>query len=213
MHDIANIRKEYKRHELDEDSLNNNPILQFGKWFDEAGKAEIVDHNAMTLSTIGLDGYPNGRILLIKGFDEEGFTFFTNYNSTKGQELAKSSRASITFLWKELERQVRIVGDVVKVSEAESDEYYVKRPAGSKLGAWASPQSNEIKDREELERLIEEHTKLKGEDPQHRPPHWGGYRLSPKRFEFWQGRENRLHDRFCYTPDSDRQWKIVRLAP
>lgn len=213
MSTIADIRKDYKQHTLSKSDVNPHPIRQFDIWWDEAVKAEIDEINAMTLCTASTDGVPSGRIVLLKGYDDNGFVFFTNYNSFKGKELLENPRASLIFFWKELERQVRIVGVVEKVSDQESDEYFYSRPEGSRLGAWVSPQSTVIPNREWLDEK-ESHLKLQfGNDPVKRPPHWGGYRVKPVTIEFWQGRPSRLHDRIQYSLSGDGKWTIDRLAP
>ena len=208
---LDELRKEYTRETLDEGDVDPDPFMQFGKWMEEAIKARALEPTAMTLSTIDARGRPSGRIVLLKGADPRGFVFFTNYESRKGKDLAAHPVAGLTFLWKELERQVRIDGRVEKVGEAESQAYYDTRPLGSRIGAWASPQSQAIRDRHWLERRWDELGRQYGEKPP-RPPHWGGYRVLPDHFEFWQGRASRLHDRITY----DRQgnaWTISRLAP
>jgi pyridoxamine 5'-phosphate oxidase len=190
-----------------------NPFLQFQDWFDSAMAAKLPEPNAMTLATVAPNGQPSARIVLLKGFDETGFVFYTNYSSHKGQQLATNSAAALVFWWANLERQVRIEGEVTKVSAAQSDEYFHSRPLGSQLGAWVSDQSQTIESREKLE------TKLKELETQYkdktipRPSHWGGYRLKPTAIEFWQGRPNRLHDRFLYSLLADGSWKIERLSP
>lgn len=210
---IADIRKEYQFQSLSEKDVAMEPMLQFEKWWGEAVHAEIVETNAMTLATSSADGVPSARIVLLKGFTEIGFTFFTNYNSFKGQQLAENPRACLVFFWKELERQVRITGVVEKVSEKESDDYFASRPPGSRIGAWASPQSRVIEDRAWLE--AEEYNfqeKLNGKVIE-RPTHWGGYIVKPVCIEFWQGRPSRLHDRIQYMLSESGIWKIERLAP
>ena len=208
---LDELRKEYTRETLDEGDVASDPFAQFGKWMDEAISAKALEPTAMTLSTVDARGRPSGRIVLLKGADARGFVFFTNYESRKGQDLAAHPVAALTFLWKELERQLRIEGRVEKVSEAESDAYYASRPLGSRVGAWASPQSQAIHDRRWLEKRWEELGRQYGANPP-RPPHWGGYRVLPDHFEFWQGRASRLHDRITYDRAGD-QWTISRLAP
>lgn len=213
MPSVADIRKEYKLHLLTEKDINANPIEQFATWWNEAVGAEIDEVNAMTLATASAGGVPSARIVLLKGFDGRGFVFFTNYNSYKGKDLDENPRACLVFFWKELERQIRITGLVQKVSAAESDEYFISRPEGSRIGAWVSPQSEVISGREWLE---ENEKKYQKENKLHslsRPPHWGGYRVIPITIEFWQGRSNRLHDRIQYSLQDDGEWKIERLAP
>ncbi|MEN2282182.1 pyridoxamine 5'-phosphate oxidase [Algoriphagus sp. SE2] len=209
---ISAIRKEYSLKTLDISDLSNNPIDQFNVWFQEALAAKVIEINAMTLSTIGLDGVPNARIVLLKEVDT-GFVFFTNYESQKGKELAKTPFASLTFFWPELERQVRVKGKIEKVSPKLSDEYFFSRPIGSQLGAWTSPQSQKIGSREELEeRLKAAENKFK-DTTMTRPPHWGGYRLNPNYVEFWQGRPSRLHDRVAYEKNEKDHWDLAILAP
>lgn len=209
---IADIRKDYQMHELDEKEVSANPFDQFTKWWDDAVNSEITEVNAMTLATSTPDGIPAARIVLLKGYDANGFVFFTNYLSNKGSEMATNSNVALLFFWKELERQVRIDGVVEKVSATESDEYFYSRPVGSRIGAWASPQSTVIAKREVIEKNVEELEKkyASGEVP--RPDHWGGYRVKPKSIEFWQGRSSRLHDRIRYRKDGS-VWIIERLAP
>ena len=210
---IADIRKDYKLQSFSEKDALPDPFAQFEKWWREATDSHIDEANAMTLATASADGMPDARIVLLKGFDTQGFTFFTNYNSAKGNELLENPRASLVFFWKELERQVRISGLVVMVSAAESDAYFNSRPEGSRLGAWASPQSEFIENREWLE---ENESKMREQFPDGvigRPPHWGGYRVRPTRVEFWQGRPNRLHDRILYTLAGENNWRTKRLAP
>lgn len=209
---LADIRKDYTLKSLEIKDVSLDPLRQFKLWMDEAIDSEALEVNAMCLSTLGLDGFPNGRIVLLKELDH-GFVFFTNYESEKGNELNSNPKASITFFWAEIERQVRVIGEVAKISEEESDEYFFSRPFGSQIGAWASPQSREISGREVIEanqRVIEEKFTP---TTMVRPPHWGGYRLVPHRMEFWQGRPSRLHDRICYTKEAKGDWKISRLAP
>lgn len=207
---IADIRKQYSKSVLLEDSLAPTPLEQFSKWFDEALQAEVVEPNAMALATVGEDGCPAARIVLLKGLDQRGLVFFTNYESRKGRELSACPRASLLFFWPELERQVRIEGCIERIDDAESDVYYNSRPLGSRIGAWVSPQSQPIT-RDDLERRLTHFTETLGENPS-RPPHWGGYRLRPERVEFWQGRPSRLHDRMQYRLENDR-WVVQRLAP
>jgi pyridoxamine 5'-phosphate oxidase len=211
---IADMRRNYARDGLDEAQAPAQPFELFRRWFDEAVKTEQapVEANAMTLATVDADGRPHCRVLLLKGLDDHGFTFFTNYDSAKGQQLAARPFAAMTFFWPTLERQVRIEGRVVKVSPQESDAYYQVRPLGSRLGAWASPQSQPIADRAELENLLKATEQRFSESQPHCPEHWGGYRLLPDRIEFWQGRPSRLHDRLDYTVSGDT-WLRQRLAP
>jgi pyridoxamine 5'-phosphate oxidase len=209
---LANIRKDYSLKSLEIQDVASDPLQQFRYWMEEAIQAEALEVNAMCLSTISKDGFPNSRIVLLKELDQ-GFVFFTNYESSKGKELAASPKASLTFFWPEIERQVRVVGTIGKISEMESDTYFFSRPISSQIGAWASPQSQEIPDRtviEDSQKRLEEEFKL---NPIQRPAHWGGYRLIPLRIEFWQGRPSRLHDRISYELEGGTNWKKVRLAP
>jgi len=213
MDHIAAIRKEYKLESLHEHEVDPDPFRQFEKWWQELIKSNIDEVNAMTLATADKNARPSARIVLLKGFTPEGFLFFTNYESHKGEELKENPQACLVFFWKELERQVRVEGLIEKISAEESDEYFNSRPAGSKIGAWASPQSKVIASREVLEekvRLIENKFMNTTID---RPGHWGGYILKPILIEFWQGRPSRLHDRIQYTKLENNSWKIERLAP
>jgi pyridoxamine 5'-phosphate oxidase len=209
---IADIRKDYQLKSLSELEVNNNPFSQFSNWWDEAVQSEIDEVNAMTLSTITNEGRPSSRIVLLKGFDSKGFVFFSNYNSSKAQQISSNSHVSLLFFWKELERQIRIDGVCSKVSAEESDAYFHSRPIGSRLGAWASPQSEKIQDREVLVQRLASVTQEFGLENVPRPPHWGGYQVVPTRIEFWQGRSNRLHDRILYE-QQELSWQISRLAP
>ena len=210
---IADIRKDYKLQSLLEKDVAPNAIAQFNSWWQEAIHSEIDEVNAMTLATASADGIPAARIVLLKGFDERGFVFFTNYESFKGMQLAENPRACLVFFWKELERQVRITGLVEKVNDAESDAYFNSRPEGSRIGAWASPQSQVIESREWLEEREKTLVKDFTGKPLSRPAHWGGYRVKPINIEFWQGRPSRLHDRLQYALQGDTTWTIERLAP
>ena len=214
MTDPANLRAEYLRAALDERDVQRDPFRQFARWFDEAVAAQLPEPNAMTLATVGDDGRPAARIILLKGADARGFVFFTNYDSRKGRELAHDSRAALLLFWVELERQVRIEGVTERVSAAESDAYFASRPRLSRFGAWASPQSATIEGRAVLEeRFAQIAARYADENaPVPRPPNWGGYRLVPDRLEFWQGRSSRLHDRILYRRAVDG-WAIERLAP
>ncbi|MPW16217.1 pyridoxamine 5'-phosphate oxidase [Paraburkholderia sp. CNPSo 3157] len=213
MSTLADLRKNYSRGSLDIPDVDPNPFRQFDKWFKQAVDAQLPEPNTMTLATVDARGRPSARIVLIKGVDERGFVFFTNYESRKGHELAENPHASLLFYWIELERQVRIEGTVVKTSDAESDAYYASRPLGSRIGAWASDQSKVIESRALLEAREREFSAQYGENPP-RPPHWGGYRLIPDAIEFWQGRPSRLHDRLLYTRSSgSADWTIARLSP
>ena len=195
-------------------NATKDPIRQFERWFDDANATGMSEQDAvsLTLATADKEGQPCARIVLMKSFDDQGFVFYTNYDSRKGQELEDNPRACLLFYWSPLWRQVRIEGAVEKVSEAESDEYFHSRPPGSKVGAWASDQSRPVESREQLEKQFEEFN-WKFADNVPRPPHWGGYRVKPEVIEFWQGRENRLHDRLQYTLQKDGGWLIERLAP
>jgi len=211
--DQAGFRHEYIGEGLRRRDLDPDPIKQFNVWFAAAVKAGIHDANAMALATATLDGKPSARIVLLKDFDERGFVFYTNYASEKGRQLEKNPRAALVLYWMEVERQIRIEGAVEKTLREESEQYFHTRPAGAQLGAWASRQSEAIDARRVLAARLEEMKQrfAKGEIPL--PPHWGGYRLNPERIEFWQGRPDRLHDRFRYTRLAGGSWSIDRLAP
>ena len=212
MSSLAELRKNYSLGSLDEADIDRDPIRQFEKWFAQAVDARLPEPNAMTLATVDARGYPAARIVLIKGVDERGFVFFTNYESRKGAELAVNPRASLLFHWVELERQVRIEGRIDKTDAAESDAYYASRPLASRIGAWASAQSQVIESRAVLEAREAEIRAQYGEHPP-RPPFWGGYRLQPDAIEFWQGRPSRLHDRLRFVRGADDAWRIERLSP
>ncbi len=209
--DIASLRKSYERDELDETASAADPVQQFQRWFEQALSAELAEPNAMTLATVGEDGRPSTRVVLIKGFDARGFVWYTNYASRKGRELAANPFAALQFHWVELERVVRIEGRVAKTDAAESDAYYATRPLDSRLGAWASPQSEVISSRAVLVAAAAKAAVQHALHPP-RPPHWGGYRLVPEVFEFWQGRKSRLHDRLRYRLEAGA-WLRERLAP
>jgi pyridoxamine 5'-phosphate oxidase len=213
MTSLAELRKNYSLGSLDVADIDRNPFRQFDAWFAQAVDAKLPEPNTMTLATVDSRGRPSARIVLVKGVDERGFVFFTNYESRKGRELADNPHASLLFYWIELERQVRIEGTVVKASPAESDQYYESRPLGSRIGAWASEQSQVIESRAVLEAREREISAKYGEHPP-RPPHWGGYRLIPDAIEFWQGRPSRLHDRLLYTRAVEGgDWQLARLSP
>lgn len=209
---LADLRKSYERAELDESASHGDPLKQFEQWLNEAIASQVPEPNAMTLATVGSDLRPSSRIVLIKGFDAQGIVWYTNYESRKGQELAGNPFAALQFHWVELERVVRIEGRVEKVSDAESDAYFHSRPLDSRIGAWASPQSQVIEGRGTLvANAARAGAKYLLNPP--RPPHWGGYRLKPDQWQFWQGRRSRLHDRLRYTQDDQLNWIRERLAP
>ncbi len=211
--DAAAARREDERAGLSERDMDRDPIRQFARWMDAATDAGLPEPTAATLATADAAGHPSGRVVLIKGYDADGFTFFTNYLSRKGRDLAANPRAALVCFWPELERQVVIMGTVAPVSAAEADAYFRTRPRGSQIGAWASEQSAVIAGREVLERRVAEFgRRFDGQDVP-RPPHWGGYRLAPEAIVFWQGRPDRLHDRLRYRRGSDGRWVIERLAP
>ncbi|WP_448572267.1 pyridoxamine 5'-phosphate oxidase [Trichothermofontia sp.] len=214
--EIAQLRQEYSQAVLREADMAADPMQQFARWFKQAVAAEVPQPNAMTLATVGPTGLPSARIVLLNGVDATGFLFYTHYHSRKGQELAANPHAALVFLWHELERQVRIEGTVEQLPAAVSDTYFQTRPRGSQLGAWASPQSQVIADRTELEARLQVVSQQYGDRPVPRPPDWGGYRVCPQTIEFWQGRPNRLHDRLRYRQQGTRispDWHLERLAP
>jgi pyridoxamine 5'-phosphate oxidase len=209
---LADRRIDYRRGVLDEGHLAADPITQFTQWFAEAESAQVPEPNAMTLATVGPDGAPAGRIVLLKGVDHGGFVFFTDYRSQKGRELEQSGRAALVFFWQPLERQVRVAGTVARIDAGESDQYFGSRPRGSQAGAWASRQSQVVGGRSAIDEAVAEAERRFGNDPIPRPEHWGGYRVTPDQVEFWQGRTNRLHDRLRYRREAG-VWLVERLAP
>jgi pyridoxamine 5'-phosphate oxidase len=212
MNSLADMRKDYQLQKLSEESVAEDPFLQFNIWWSEAVAAKIDEVNAMTLATASGEGVPAARTVLLKAFDENGFVFFSNYDSNKGKQLQENPMACLVFFWKELERQIRITGTVSKTSGKESDDYFNSRPEGSRVGAWASPQSHIIASREWLEENEKEFRKKFNNEKLSRPENWGGYRVMPSVIEFWQGRTNRLHDRIQYSLLNSK-WIIERLAP
>jgi pyridoxamine 5'-phosphate oxidase len=212
MSDLNEIRKEYTYSQLEIDKLDINPIVQFRYWLNDALKAGVSEPTAMVLATVGNEGIPSSRVVLLKNLDHDGFTFFTNYESRKGIQIAQNPNASLLFFWPQIERQVRIEGRVTKTPRNISDEYFQSRPEGSKIGAWASPQSQRVPSREYLDNLQKDYIQLFKSRMLERPENWGGYKLFPHTIEFWQGRENRLHDRFEYKMNGSI-WEIHRLAP
>lgn len=209
---ITDLRREYRLARLDVADVDPDPVVEFGRWMDQALRADLAEPHAMTLATASADGVPSARVVLLRGYDAGGFTFFTDYRSRKGRELADNPRACGCFYWPELERQIRVSGTVRKVSREESEAYFRSRPHGSRLGAWASTQSAVIADRNWLEERLREAATRFGEADVPLPEHWGGYRIAPVEFEFWQGRESRLHDRLRYRKQGDA-WRLERLSP
>jgi pyridoxamine 5'-phosphate oxidase len=211
---IENLRKEYARGQLELSEVQDDPIPQFERWLEEALRAEVPEPNAMTLSTATANGIPSARIVLLKGLDKGGFLFYTNYQSQKGRELSENPHAALTFLWHELQRQVRVEGRVERLSPEASTEYFQSRPKSSQIGAWVSPQSQPIESREVLEKREQElWEKYEDAEQLPRPEHWGGFRVVPQRIEFWQGRPSRLHDRIFFERDAAGNWEKRRLAP
>ncbi len=209
---IADLRRDYARARLDESKVNTDPVAEFDRWFTEAGEAQVLEPNAMALATATRDGAPSVRIVLLKGYDERGFVFFTDYRSQKGTELEQNPQASMAFYWAELERQVRIAGPVSVVSREESELYFQGRPRSSRLSTWVSHQSQVIAGRE----VLEQGARQMGErypDDVPLPPHWGGFRVTPETVEFWQGRPSRLHDRLRYSREKGGGWRVERLSP
>ncbi len=210
---IADIRKDYMLRSLSENDIEKHPLKQFDKWWQEAIDSRIDEVNAMTLATANIQGVPSARIVLLKGYDESGFVFFTNYNSHKASDIKDNPNACLVFFWKELERQIRITGGIEKISDRESDEYFQSRPITSRIGAWASDQSSVIDSRESLEEKFKTLEAEYSNKEIPRPPHWGGYRVIPRQIEFWQGRPGRLHDRIEYNLVEWNRWSFKRLSP
>ena len=209
----ADIRKEYRLQKLNTDEVSKNAMHQFEYWWQDACNSDILEVNAMTLSTASADGLPAARIVLLKGYNASGFQFFTNYESFKGRQLLENPRACLVFFWKELERQIRVTGLVENLSKKESDDYFISRPTGSQIGAWASPQSQVIESSDWLINRANQFEAKFSETSISRPSQWGGYLVRPVTIEFWQGRPNRLHDRLLYTLQENGEWTIERLAP
>ncbi|WP_028892914.1 pyridoxamine 5'-phosphate oxidase [Tenacibaculum sp. 47A_GOM-205m] len=213
-HDLSDYRKSYEKRELLESNCPENPIELFRDWFFTADESELVDEaNAMTIASIGLDGFPKSRVVLLKKYTWEGFIFYTNYNSEKGKAILNNNHVCLSFFWSGLEQQIIIKGKAEKLAENLSDGYFESRPDGSKLGAWASKQSEVVTSREELDQRLNSFEKQFGDQEIPRPKHWGGFLVKPVSIEFWQGRPNRMHDRIRYTLQKDFSWKLERLAP
>lgn len=212
MAQLQEIRREYSYAQLDIDNLDSNPIVQFQYWLNEALRAGVIEPTAMVLSTATADAKPSSRIVLLKNLDHDGFTFFTNYESRKGIQIAQNPNGSLLFYWPQLDRQVRVEGRISRTLRHVSDEYFQSRPEGSKIGAWSSPQSRRVPDRQYIDNLHRDYEELFKNKVMERPETWGGYKLLPDLMEFWQGRENRLHDRFEYVMNGST-WEISRLAP
>jgi pyridoxamine 5'-phosphate oxidase len=210
---VSDVRREYERAGLSEGELAAGPIEQFRLWLDQAMAADPQEFTAMTLATADREGRPSARVVLLKGVDERGFVFYTNYESRKGRELLENPRAALVFYWAALDRQVRVEGRVERTSREESEAYFLSRPLGSRLGAWASPQSERISGREEIERRVEEVERRFPDGEVPLPDSWGGFRVRPEEIEFWQGRTSRLHDRLRYVRSGDEGWRVERLAP
>jgi pyridoxamine 5'-phosphate oxidase len=211
--EIAQLRKDYTLNTLSEDDVASSPIAQFERWWNDAEKSQILEFNAMTLATTGNDDFADARTVLLKAYDEKGFVFFTNYNSAKSKQLDSNANCCLLFYWKELERQVRINGTAEKISMKESIDYFDSRPEGSKIGAWASPQSMVVAGKAWLKETFNYYSERFKQGKIPKPPHWGGYRIKPVKIEFWQGRPSRMHDRILYTETTPGNWKIERLAP
>jgi pyridoxamine 5'-phosphate oxidase len=213
LHQLADLRKEYLLKKFNEEDVNQDPITQFKIWFNEAMKAELPEPNAMTLATVNENGFPSARIVLLKGIEDDAFVFYTNYHSNKGKHISHNNHVALVFCWLELQRQVRIEGVARKMDESISDAYFLSRPIGSQIGAYASEQSKQLSGREELENAYKHFEALFAKQPIVRPVNWGGYNVVPHKIEFWQGRENRLHDRILYVHKELKGWEICRLAP